>query len=42
MSESENYPAPVWLRLETANTREAEDAIFLERVAASFEIIRWR
>ena len=31
-----------WLRLETASAREAEDAILLERVAASFQTIRWR
>jgi len=31
-----------WLRLETASAREAEDAILLERVAASFQTIPWR
>lgn len=30
-----------WLRLETETAHEAEDAVFLEKVAASFQIIRW-
>lgn len=31
-----------WLRLETRTVDEDADAIFLERVASSFQIIRWR
>jgi hypothetical protein len=31
-----------WLRLETSTGHEAEDAVFLERVASSFQIIQWR
>ena len=31
-----------WLRLETKTAHEAEDAILLEEVAASFEITRWQ
>jgi len=31
-----------WLRLETEAAHEAEDAIFLEKVAGSFKIIRWK
>jgi len=31
-----------WLRLETTTTDDGEDAVFLEKVASSFQIIRWQ
>jgi hypothetical protein len=31
-----------WVRLETASNHEAEDATFFEKVASSFQIIRWQ